>query len=75
MDVKSLSQQFEKVITQQAAYQSSNIGCNMLIARMVRQYSNSPTKEQLEKCVGEMCQFFEKYQSIMATDIEILKSL
>ncbi len=65
----------EKLIKNQAKYESTNLGLNLLIARLQRKYSINQSPEELNNCLQEMKVFFEKYSGIMAKDIEKLKVL
>lgn len=71
----SLYPKFEKIIKGQATYQSSNLGCNLLISRLNKSYAAQPTPAQLQGCLKEMDAFFDKYSSVLTKDLEIIKSL
>lgn len=70
-----LDAQLEKIIKQQAKYESGNLGLNLLIARLQRKYAANPTPPELKSCVGEMKAFFDKYAMISKNDIEAIKRL
>ncbi|MGI6491341.1 MAG: hypothetical protein GX949_03550 [Peptococcaceae bacterium] len=70
-----LDRQFKKLIMKQAKYESTNLGLNLLISRLQRNYSVNQSPEELNKCLREMKAFFEKYASILGKDIEALKRL
>jgi len=70
-----LDLKFEKIITKQVKYETTNLGLNMLIARLQRKYAANQSPEELNTCRQEMKAFFEKYASILAKDIETLKKL
>jgi len=70
-----LDSKLEKLIKQQAKYESTNLALNLLIARLQRKYLANQTPEALNSCLQEMKAFFEKYPSIMKKEIEVLKNL
>jgi len=70
-----LDSKFEKLIKGQATYKSANLGCNLLISRLQRKYSVNRSPSELQSCLQEINAFFEKYSSVMAKDIEALRSL
>ncbi|NLM47058.1 MAG: hypothetical protein GX200_09700 [Firmicutes bacterium] len=70
-----LDAKFEKLIKQQAKYESKNLGLNLLISRLQRRYAANRTPEEMKKCLQEMNAFFSKYFSILGKDIEALKRL
>lgn len=71
----NLNPKFEKIIKGQASYQSTNLGCNLLISRMKKNYSSQPTQVQMGSCLQEMNIFFDKYSSILTKDIELINKL
>jgi len=75
MELLELDLVFEKLIKKQAKYESNLLGLNLLISRLQRQYSANQTPEELERCIGEMKAFFDKFNAILKSDIEALRSL
>lgn len=70
-----LDPKFEKLIKKQAAYKSDNLGLNLLISKLQKNYSANQSREELGKCLDEMRAFFKKYNSILGRDIEALGKL
>jgi hypothetical protein len=73
--VLNLDSKFEKLIAGKASYKASNLGCNLLISRLQRRYSANQSPEEMGKCLKEMNAFFEKYHSILKSDIEALRKI
>jgi hypothetical protein len=73
--VLGLEPKFEKIIRNQVTYKSANLGCNLLISRMQKNYAANQTQDVLSSCVKEMKVFFEKYNAVMKNDIEALSQL
>lgn len=70
-----LDTKFEKLVKGQAQYKSTNLGCNLLISRLQRKYEMDGSQEVLDSCVQELKNFFEKYKSISAKDLEEIAKL
>ena len=73
--VTQLNPIFERLIKGEVKYQSANLGFNLLISRLQKKFSNLQTGDVLESCLAEMHAFCEKYQKIVAKDVELLKKL
>ncbi len=70
-----LDLKLEKLLKKQAKYESTNLGLNLLIARLQRKYSANQSPAELNSCLQEMKAFLEKYPSIMKKELEILNNL
>lgn len=70
----SLDQKFEQLVMGKIQHKSANLGCNLLITRLQRRYAGNPTPAELRSCVQEANAFFEKFSSVMAKDVEMLKN-
>ncbi len=66
---------FEKLVKGQAQYKSANLGCNLLISRLQRKFSENTSQEVLKGCIQEMNVFFTKYKNITKNDIEEISKL
>ena len=71
----NLDVKFEKLINGQVIYQSSNLGFNLLISRLQKKFKLNETKSEMQSCINEITAFCEKYKTIMAKDLEKIKSL
>lgn len=70
-----LELKFKKLILKEAKYNSSVLGVNLLISRLQSKYEVKPTPEVLTDCLKEMQEFFEKYNKILAKDMEELSKI
>lgn len=70
-----LDLKFEKLIKGQAQYKSANLGCNLLISRLQRKYSDKSSQDILEGCIQEMNSFFTKYKNVTKNDAEQIAKL
>ena len=66
-------QQMEKLL--QGQYEFKQWAFSMLLTRLKTSYAAAPTPANLEKCVGEINTFLEKYQPIMAQDFAIIQAI
>mgnify|MGYP000884517581 CR=1 FL=1 len=71
----NLDTKFEKLVKGQAQYKSSNLGCNLLISRLQRKFSDNCSQEVLKGCIQEMNAFFTKYQNVTKNDIDEISKL
>lgn len=70
-----LDLKLERLVKGQQQYKSANLGCNLLISRIQRKYTENSSQEVLNSCVQELKTFFEKYKVISAKDIEEIAKL
>ena len=67
------AQQMEKLL--QGEYVFTQWAFSMLLTRLKTAYAASPGQANLEKCVGEINTFLEKYQAIMAQDFAVIQNI
>lgn len=66
--------QAKKILTQ-TGHGFTQLGLNMLIGRLSRQYAQDPSGDALNKCTGEINSFVSKFASIMGQDMAIINRL
>lgn len=70
-----VQQKLEKMISGQASFSSHNLGFNLLVSRLQRNYAANKTPIEMKSCIQEADAFFSKYSSIMASELELIKKL
>lgn len=53
----------------------TQLGLNMLIGRLSRQYAQDSSGDALNKYTGEINNFVSKYEAILGKDMALIKSL
>ncbi|MCL2381124.1 MAG: hypothetical protein FWC64_05960 [Treponema sp.] len=65
--------QMEKMLRGQ--YVFKQFAFSMLMTRLKRDYADTPTRVNLERCVHETNTFLNKYRIIMHADFAMIKTL
>ena len=53
----------------------SQLGFNMMLTRLRKQYSRDPSQSVVQNSMGEINQFLEKFVAIMGADYAIITKL
>jgi hypothetical protein len=69
------NQKLEKLIDGRAKFTSHNLGFNLLISRLQSTYAKKRTPDEMSNCVRELRAFMEKYNSIMAAEIDAINGI
>jgi hypothetical protein len=70
-----LQQQFEKLVDGRMTFTSHNLGFNLLISRLKKNYTSNQTPSEMSSCIHEIDAFCSKYSSILVGELEDIKKL
>ena len=70
-----LQQKLEKMISGQASFSSHNLGFNLLVSRLKKNYAANSTVNEMKSCIQEVDIFLKKYNGIMVGELEAIKKL
>ena len=71
--MKVTTKQTEKLLLEKHVF--SQLGFSMLLMRLKSAYIKDPTKETLDKCMGEINTFIQKFEAMMSKDIAKISEL
>jgi hypothetical protein len=67
--------QVQKILAHTGKHGFSQLGFNMLISRLTRQYTNDSSETAVSGYADEMNSFVTKFAAVMKRDIEVINKL